>query len=130
LSHRRSDRAVIEINDGDTVHIPAAEVPRTARALYAAIDRPLHTSVAQLQQHIDADHDVLVKLGVVAAEFKKIAADAISALQRIDMDTDEDRDLHIRLIASFTAALDAANERQRELTAAVRASNALENGQA
>ncbi|HSR83481.1 MAG TPA: hypothetical protein VLM11_04800 [Streptosporangiaceae bacterium] len=77
----------------------------------------------ELQQHMDADHKVLIELGVLAAAYKRVAADAISGLEHISMDTDEDRDLHARLIAGFKAALDTANEQQRALAGRIRVDN-------
>jgi hypothetical protein len=81
------------------------------------------TRVAELERHLDLDHQVLIRLGVLAADFKKVAADALHAHAAVNMDTDADRALHAQLVGSLTAALDAASERQRELTAEIRTAN-------
>lgn len=80
-----------------------------------------HIDAADLQHHIDADHKVLIDLGVLAAAYKKVATDAIAGLEHISMDTDENRDLHARLTVGLTAALETANEQQRSMTDRIRA---------
>lgn len=66
------------------------------------------------KQHLDTDHAVMVKLG-------RIADTAVRMLEHINMDTDEDRELHARAVGALRGRLDEmaatmkeANEAPRE----------------
>jgi hypothetical protein len=70
--------------------------------------------VQALRDHIDADHAVMVKLG-------RIADAAVKMLEHVNMDTDEDRELHARAVGALRARLGemavtmkGANEAARE----------------
>lgn len=65
--------------------------------------------VQALRDHIDADHLVMVQLG-------RIADAAVKMLERVSMDTDEDRELHAR-------AVSALRDRLGEIAAAMKEAN-------
>jgi hypothetical protein len=54
--------------------------------------------ITRLREHIDTDHGVMVQLG-------RIAEAAIQMLEHVNMDTDEDRELHARAVAALRGRL-------------------------
>jgi len=74
---------------------------------YASED--VMTEIARLRGHIDTDHGVMVQLGIIADA-------AVKMLEHINMDTDEDRELHARAVSALRGRLD-------ELAAAMKEAN-------
>jgi ATP/maltotriose-dependent transcriptional regulator MalT len=73
--------------------------------------------ITRLREHIDTDHGVMVNLG-------QIADAAVQMLEHVNMDTDEDRELHARAVAALrgrldeiAAAMKEANEAAHEVPA-------------
>ena len=62
---------------------------------------------ADLRAHIDADHAVMVQLGIVADA-------AVQMLEHINMDTDEDRELHARAVGALRGQLDELAAKTKE----------------
>ena len=54
---------------------------------------------ARIREHIDTDHLVMVQLG-------RIADIAVQMLEHVNMDTDEDRELHARAVGALRGRLD------------------------
>lgn len=54
--------------------------------------------IARLRDHIDADHGIMVQLGIIADS-------AVKMLEHINMDTDEDRELHARAVGALRGRL-------------------------
>ncbi len=86
--------------------------PDLSAELDAAEDIVMGTvppEVQALRDHIDADHLVMVQLGIIADA-------AIKMLEHVSMDTDEDRELHAR-------ATGALRDRLGEIAAAMKEAN-------
>ena len=64
---------------------------------YASED--VMTEISRLRDHIDTDHGVMVQLGLLADA-------AVKMLEHVNMDTDEDRELHARAVAALRGRLD------------------------
>ena len=56
------------------------------------------TEISRLRDHIDADHLVMVQLGLLADA-------AVKMLEHVNMDTDEDRELHARATGALRGRL-------------------------
>ena len=76
-----------------------------AGAVTAAEDVMLE--IVRLRDHIDRDHAVMVQLG-------RIADAAVRMLEHVNMDTDEDRELHARAVGALRSRLSeiAANMKE------------------
>ena len=57
------------------------------------------TEIARLRDHIDTDHGIMVQLGLIADA-------AVKMLEHVNMDTDEDRELHARAVGALRGRLD------------------------
>ena len=80
--------------DGGTVH---TEAEAELRALHAML-ADAGADVARLRDHIDRDHGVMVQLGIIADS-------AVKMLEHVNMDTDEDRELHARAVSALRGRL-------------------------
>ena len=92
--HLRSSRGRFDgacARKGVTVTDDAAEVTCwDCRHILAAIEA--------LRDHIDRDHGVMVQLGIIADS-------AVKMLEHVNMDTDEDRELHARAVGALRGRL-------------------------
>jgi len=79
----------------------------TDGAEYASED--VMTEITRLRAHVDTDHGIMVQLGLIADA-------AVKMLEHVNMDTDEDRELHARAVGALRARLG-------ELAAAVKEAN-------
>jgi hypothetical protein len=79
----------------------------TDGAEYASED--VMTEITRLRAHIDTDHGVMVQLGLIADA-------AVKMLEHVNMDTDEDRELHARAVGALRGRLS-------ELAAAMKEAN-------
>ena len=80
--------------DGGTVH---TEAEAELQALHAML-ADAGADVTRLRDHIDRDHGIMVQLGLVAEA-------AVAMLEHINMDTDEDRELHARAVGALRGRL-------------------------
>lgn len=64
----------------------------------AAQSRALTEENARLRDHIDTDHAVMVALG-------RIAEAAVTMLEHVSMDTEEDREFHARAVGALRGQL-------------------------
>ena len=70
--------------------------------------------IQALRDHIDADHAVMVQLGIVADA-------AVQMLEHINMDTVEDRELHARAVGALRARLGELAAKMKEANEAAQA---------
>jgi hypothetical protein len=92
--------------------------PDLSAELDAAEDIVMGTvppEVQALRDHIDADHGLMVQLGIIADA-------AVKMLEHISMDTDEDRELHARAVGALRGRLD-------ELAAGLKEANEARDGE-
>lgn len=75
----------------------------------SALSETYKSPADDLGEHLDADHRTMIQLG-------RIADAAIKMLEHINMDTDEDRELHARAVGALRGRLD-------ELAAAMKEAN-------
>jgi hypothetical protein len=61
-------------------------------------EEPVMAEIQRLRDHLDRDHGVMVQLGI-------IADCAVKILEHVNMDTDEDRELHARATGALRARL-------------------------
>lgn len=54
--------------------------------------------IARLREHIDTDHRVMIQLGIVADS-------AVKMLEHVNMDTEQDRELHARAVGTLRGRL-------------------------
>lgn len=80
--------------DGNGTYEYPAEVVLRRAAETAA----MHAEIARLRDHIDRDHGVMVQLGIIADS-------AVKMLEHVNMDTDEDRELHARAVGALRGRL-------------------------
>jgi hypothetical protein len=102
-----AERAIIEaatdFGQDNIVAGPSCDLAR------AALEAAAPILAGPLRAHIDADHGVMVQLGIIADA-------AVKMLERINMDTAEDRELHARAVGALRGRLD-------ELAAAMKEAN-------
>lgn len=66
--------------------------------------------VQALRDHIDRDHGIMVQLG-------RVADHALSMLEHVNMDTDEDRALHARAVGALRGRLNEIAATMKEADA-------------
>ena len=87
-----------------------SDEPDLTRELDAAEDIVMGTvppEVQALRDHIDRDHAVMVKLGLIADA-------AVKMLEHISMDTAEDREFHARAVGALRGRLDELAAKMKE----------------
>ena len=67
--------------------------------------------VQRLRDHIDTDHGVMVQLGLIADS-------AVKMLEHVNMDTEEDRELHARAVSALRGRLDEIAATMKETNGA------------
>jgi len=77
-------------------------------------DRKRQEEIETLRGHIDRDHGVMIQLGIIADS-------AVKMLEHVNMDTDEDRELHARAVGALRGRLS-------ELAAAIKEADEERNG--
>lgn len=89
----------------------AYDLPPAELLAMAGRDAEL-AEVQALRDHIDRDHGIMVQLGIIADS-------AVKMLEHVNMDTEEDRELHARATGALRARLGEIAATMKEADGAV-----------